>query len=477
MEFPEFLKRKIDRTEDAANKRGQGFRFLNVPGRNDINAIIRSRRGRIALLTTSATLAIFIVVTQITRDNAFMMLALLGVGALLVYDIISRRAWENTLTTQLRTLTQNHDRLVREVARTRADVSILKEGLYDTANAVHDIGRHNIPTNSVEARMIETIINQLSLLGQKPRPQIKPGTPDAPAAPAPDPMDEILQLEVSPPPRLPATNSELEVALGPNFDRFSDTVILELVRHAVRHDHLDVFAQPIVSLPQRKMRMYEVFARLRANAGAYIPAGRYLQVAERESLVPAIDNLLLLRCLQILRDRRDEPMDVPYILNITTGTLNDTGFMNDLITFLAQNRRLAGRLIFELPLEDVEAASKTLKELLDGLSRLGCRFSVDQVRKRRIDINMLKSHHVRFLKLDAAWLLREAKQDGGPARIIKLKKQMDKSGLDLIAEKVERDAQLRELLDYGIDYAQGYLFGKPDLHAVYHAREKRETYG
>lgn len=473
MEFPEFLKRDID-DAPSANKRGEGFRFLRVPRRNDITAMIRSRRGKIALFTIGGTLAGFIAVTQITKENAFLILAVLGVGALVVYDIVSRRGWENAMTTQVKSLTGNHDRLVREVARNRGDVAIIKEGLYDTASMVQDMGKNYSPSRSVEAKMIEAIITQLGAMGQKPRAQLSEVPP---SVAEPDPMDEILQLEMSPPARMKMPPGDLESALGPNFDKFSDTVILELIRHTVRHDHLDVFVQPIVGLPQRKLRMYEVFARLRASAGSYIPAGRYLDLAQKEALVPAIDNLLLLRCLQILRDRRDDMMDIPYVLNISTATLNDTGFMNDLVTFLAQYRRLAGRLIFEMPLQDIENATRALGELLDGLSQLGCRFSVDQVRKRRIDINMLKAHHIRFLKLDAGWLLREAQQDGGAARVIKLKKQVDKAGLDLIVEKIERDSELRELLDYGIDFGQGFLFGKPDLHSVYHSRERREAYG
>jgi cyclic-di-GMP phosphodiesterase TipF (flagellum assembly factor) len=166
---------------------------------------------------------------------------------------------------------------------------------------------------------------------------------------------------------------------------------------------------------------------------------------------------------------------MPYVLNISSSTLHDTGFMNDLVTFLAQYRKLSPRLIFEMPLQDIESASKTLIELLDGLSQLGCRFSADQVRKRRIDINMLKSRHIRFLKLDAGWLLREAQQDGGVARVQKLKNQMDRSGIDLVVEKIEREGELRELLEYGIDYGQGYLFGKPDLHSVYKSRERADV--
>jgi cyclic-di-GMP phosphodiesterase TipF (flagellum assembly factor) len=455
-------------SSSAANKRGEGFRFFTMPQAQDVFKMARSRRGRIGLITVSITLLIYAAAAHANNENAFLILAVLGVGALVIYDIVSRRGWEQTVTDQFQTLSRNHDRLVREVARNRTDIAVIKEGMSDTATAVRTLGKGYAPSRSIESKMIETIIDQLGIMGQKQRASIA-SSPEEESIE--ESIDHILNLEVSPPSRLPYTPGALEAALSPNFDKFSDTVILELIRHAVRNDHLDVFVQPIVSLPQRKLRMYEVFARLRANAGAYIPAARYLELAQKESLVSVIDNLLLLRCLQILRDRRNDPADIPYVLNITSLTLNDTGFMNDLVTFLAQYRNLATRLIFELPFDDVESGNPKLIEIIDGLSQLGCRFSADQVRKRRIDINMLKSRHIRFLKLDAGWLLREAHQDDGGNRIRKLKKQLDRSGLDLIVEKIEKDGELRELLEYGIDFGQGYLFGKPDLHSVYKSRE------
>ena len=356
----------------APNRKGEGFHFLHIPSRDDVFSLVRSHRARTGLLIGAATVGLALAAHYGGGENIFLLLAILSVGALVVYDIASRRGWEKTITEQLQALGRNHDRLVREVARNRTDVAAIKEGLYDAASTVRDMGKDHIPSHSAEARMIEAIIAQLSNIGQKPRAAIAPpADKSVPALVEPDPMDAILQLEVAPPPRLPRTPTALEAELAPDFDKFSDTVILELVRHAVRHDHLDVFAQPIVSLPQRKLRMYEVFARLRAHAGSYIPAARYLELAHKEELVPAIDNLLLLRCLKILRDRRNDDKAMPYILNIASATLHDTGFMNDLVTFLAQHRVLASRLIFELPLQDVEDAGKTLIEVLDGLSQLG----------------------------------------------------------------------------------------------------------
>src|SRR5690606_28050968 len=115
----------------------------------------------------------------------------------------------------------------------------------------------------------------------------------------------------------------------------------------------------------------------------------------QEELVPSIDNLLLLRCLQMLRDRRGNAQDTAYMLNISGNTLNDRGFMNDLVSFLSQNHKMAARLIFELPQKELDERGDAIAPVLEGLSKLGCRFSMDTIRNRRIDINMLKSRNIR----------------------------------------------------------------------------------
>src|SRR5690606_8962278 len=120
------------------------------------------------------------------------------------------------------------------------------------------------------------------------------------------------------------------------------------VHAAVRQDRIDMFMQPIVNLPQRKLRFYEMFSRIRIKPGVHLPAEQYIEVAMRQDLVPVIDNLLLLRGLQMIRDTEEENFNRAFFCNITTLTLGDPKFMGDLVEFIAQNRTLAPRLVFEL---------------------------------------------------------------------------------------------------------------------------------
>ncbi len=238
---------------------------------------------------------------------------------------------------------------------------------------------------------------------------------------------------------------------------------MQLVYAAVKQDRIDLFMQPVVNLPQRKLRFYEMLSRIRIKQDVYLPAERYIEVAMKKDLVPVLDNLLLLRSLQILRDTGDADLNRAFFCNITSMTLNDPKFMGDLVEFIAQNRTLAPRLVFEMGQRDIATMGADSWPILDGLSRLGCRFSMDRVRSISFDFDFLDARHIRFVKIDAALVLSALKEPAGLQRMKRLKSELDAGGIDLIVEKIETEKQLLELLDIEIDYGQGYLFGKPML--------------
>ena len=67
--------------------------------------------------------------------------------------------------------------------------------------------------------------------------------------------------------------------------------IADLIAKAVDANRIDLYLQPIVTLPQRKVRYYEAVSRLRTEEGDVVPAGDFIEVAESVGLMPKIDNL------------------------------------------------------------------------------------------------------------------------------------------------------------------------------------------
>jgi cyclic-di-GMP phosphodiesterase TipF (flagellum assembly factor) len=386
-------------------------------------------------------------------DFTMISTALIALCGVIAYDIISRRSWEIMISARYENLAHNHDRLVREVARTRNDLAVFKDTLSKAGQQAREESRFSGHGVSAESRMLDTIIDRLERLSE--------------AAPLPigTIYDEaVLALEMSPHTKKgPVLQIQDAENIASAVDRLKDEQIRELILNAVHNNQIDVFIQKVVNLPQRKPRILEVFARIHAGEDIHVAASRYLEVAQKHDLMTAVDNLLLLRCLQMLRDTKDDTEALPCCLNITAATLHDSGFMNDLVTFLAQHKTLAARLIFELPQKELVDMDENITPILKGLSQLGCRFSMDHVESQRFNIHRLKAQHVRFIKLNAPWLIRESRSPGGLGRLTNIKKQLDGFGIDMIVEKIESEEDLRELLDIGVDYGQGYLFGKPQL--------------
>ena len=125
------------------------------------------------------------------------------------------------------------------------------------------------------------------------------------------------------------------------------------------------------------------------------------------------------------------------------------------------NRDLAGQIIFEFSQDAVAAAGVEGEKNLAALATMGFALSMDHVDNLRLDFLRLKAIGFRHLKIRATAMT--AGHDGAGAHVAAedFKKLLTRHGLNLIAERVEDEKTVVQLLDYAVDYAQGYLFGEP----------------
>jgi cyclic-di-GMP phosphodiesterase TipF (flagellum assembly factor) len=245
--------------------------------------------------------------------------------------------------------------------------------------------------------------------------------------------------------------------------------LLDTVRGALAENRVDLYLQPIVSLPQRRTVFYESFSRLRDETGRVMMPSEYLAVAEPEGLVTSIDNLLLFRCVQIVRRLAKQDRKVGIFCNISIASLADETFFPQFLEMLADNRDLAGALIFELGQAAFDARGAVEARNMSKLAELGFRFSLDKVHDLDIDFHDLARSDVKFLKVSAPFLLEELLEsdDGLVLRSMPDLAAQDfasltrRYGVDLIVEKVESERQIVDVLELDIAFGQGNLFGEP----------------
>ena len=247
-----------------------------------------------------------------------------------------------------------------------------------------------------------------------------------------------------------------------------DAARIQVIRDALLENRVDLYFQPVVGLPQRRTVHYESFTRLRDASGRVIMPAEYLQVAEPEGLISAIDNLLLFRCVQIVRRLGKGDRRVGVFCNISPASLADERFFPQFLSFMADNRDLAGALIFELGQAAFRDRTAVQARNMARLADLGFRFSVDKVVDLDLDLADMERAEVGFLKVSAPVLLEalggdalfsvRGRRDLDPADYAAL---LRRHGVELIAEKVEAERQVIDVLELDIALGQGNLFGEP----------------
>ncbi|WP_119167565.1 EAL domain-containing protein [Algihabitans albus] len=294
-----------------------------------------------------------------------------------------------------------------------------------------------------EVKLLQSVVTQLE-------------GPQTPAAVAPETPEIALRRADTPERKSTGGASTGGSTSNREIDRLDSKSALTAVRDALKHDRIELVLQPIVSLPQRRRRFYECFSRLRDAEGRTLLPKTYITVAERAGLIAAIDNMLLLRCIQLVRRIQRKGERAGFICNLSPNTLKDAEFFGDFVDYLDANVELAPSLIFEMNQTDFNELAPEAEDYLLRLWHLGAGLSIDGVQDLSFDPAKLGARHVGLIKISADALLGTS-----PKAVAKLRQGLAEADIDLIVERIESDAQLVELLELGIDYGQGYLFGEP----------------
>jgi cyclic-di-GMP phosphodiesterase TipF (flagellum assembly factor) len=117
-------------------------------------------------------------------------------------------------------------------------------------------------------------------------------------------------------------------------------------------------------------------------------------------------------------------------------------------------------LVLEFTQGAVRAMGPIEHEALAALAERGFRFSLDNVADLRAEPRELAERGFRFIKVPAKLLLNRAgaSTDIHPADFSDL---LARYGIDLIAERIESESTVVDLLDYEVRFGQGFLFSPP----------------
>jgi cyclic-di-GMP phosphodiesterase TipF (flagellum assembly factor) len=344
--------------------------------------------------------------------------------------------------------------------RSRTATEPLAEEIGELGGLVKDLA----DAVAAHEQMLESAIRNATPTRLAPAPPPPPAPTFAPApatAAAEPPYGEPAEREHEAaadlaPPQMPPAR-----AYSGYFKGVERTEIIAHLARAIEANRIDLYLQPIVTLPQRKVRYYEALTRLRADDGALLSPDDFLSHAEESGLIPAIDNLMIFRCVQVVRRLSTKNREVGLFCNMSVNTLANASVFKEITDFLEANRTLAPYLVFEFAQAAVREMGPIEEECVASLADLGFRFSMDHVTDLRMEPRELAERGFRFVKVPANLLLSRAAAPQGDIHPADFSDLLGRFGIDLIAEKIESEGTVVDLLDYDVRFGQGFLFSPP----------------
>jgi cyclic-di-GMP phosphodiesterase TipF (flagellum assembly factor) len=371
-----------------------------------------------------------------------------------------------TLVDQLAETVANHETQLTEIERFKQDLSV--QELSKLARALPEPSRSE-PAKPEWFSPPPAVAPEAAGPGNQNAIAAEPAPSQPAAAPAPSATVVAMPAATTAAPAvaLPAATAPaapvapaLAVAPGPEADRNPGREMLAAIRNAIEANRIDLHLQPIVTLPQRKVRYYEAMSRLRTQGGDVVLAAEFISQAEAGGLMPKIDNLVVFRCVQVLRRLLLKNREVGVFCNLSVATLTDSVVFPQLLEFLDANRAIAPSLVLEFTQSGLRGAGPIETESLAALRECGFRFSMDNVTDLRLEPRELASRGFRFVKLRANLILNRSgiTADIHPGDLPDL---LARFGIDLIAEKIESEGSVVDLLDFDVKFGQGFLFSPP----------------
>ena len=234
------------------------------------------------------------------------------------------------------------------------------------------------------------------------------------------------------------------------------------LQFALDHDEFELFYQPIVSLPGRKVVSVEALLRWRSpTLGLLLPV-EFLQSAESTGIIIPIGAWVLrTACRQVKEWQEAGLPDLRVAVNLSAREVDRGDPVKSVRCALEESGLAAEHLEIEVTeqalLKDVDRASATFEEM----NALGVRLSIDDFGTGYSSLSYLRHFPFSILKIDRAFVHDATLSDEGLSLLRAIIAMGKSLNLDIIGEGVELPEQGELLCELGCGFAQGWLFGEP----------------
>lgn len=238
--------------------------------------------------------------------------------------------------------------------------------------------------------------------------------------------------------------------------------LLQLLRPALKQGQFELYYQPIVDLSNPEISTVEALLRWPQADGKMIPPDQFIPVAESSGLINQIGQWVIEQACEFCAQQRQQGNEnLRVAVNISVVQFNDGNLQTIIESALAKTRLPASALELELTESVLIDDTNQIKTQLKRLNDLGLTIAIDDFGTGYSNLGYLREFQASTLKIDRSFIdaMTHSEQDKSLVHaIISMASSM---GLKTVAEGIEEEHTLQQLMSMGCDFGQGYFWSKP----------------
>ncbi len=236
---------------------------------------------------------------------------------------------------------------------------------------------------------------------------------------------------------------------------------LAAIAEALENERLDVMLEPILGLGDRRAQHYVVSVRLWGDHEDLTSAAGSGRIARGSGLLPLLDAVKVERAARVAWRMEDRGKPGSLFSTLSGESLVSDRFLNRFADTYRQGDSLGSRLVLSFTQSDLRVFSDLQWATLKDMAELGFRFSLEDITDLDFDFEALAAAGFAFVKLDAGVFMDGLPAAGGVVPAEDVCRYVGKQRLALIVGGITDDAIAVQLKSYGVELAQGPLFGQP----------------
>lgn len=236
----------------------------------------------------------------------------------------------------------------------------------------------------------------------------------------------------------------------------SNMVWLRRIRNGLSEDRFVPYFQPIVDNRTGETAKFEALLRLMDDDGAAVSPGAFLNVAKNSKYYTRMTEVMIRKALEVFQDRQEG-----LTINLSVLDIEKEETRDFIMSMLRDAARVAQCLTIEIVEEEGFAQYDEIKRFIQDVKELGVTIAIDDFGSGYSNFARIVDLDVDFIKIDGT-LIRNVVDDPVIRNlVVGIKSFAAFSGIAVVAEFVEDERILSAIREAGIEYSQGYNFGKP----------------